>query len=119
MTTEQDIEAPWIPPRRFRKKPVVIEAVQLEWSTWSWMCDHAGVGDLKDGKPMGGWAVPGDEAGTFRDSQETDEHVMALAIPTLEGLMIGVEHDWIIRGIGGELYPCKPEIFDASYEAVE
>ena len=42
-----------------------------------------------------------------------------LLIPTLEGLMLGVEEDWIIRGVNGELYPCKPDIFEKSYEAAE
>jgi hypothetical protein len=40
-------------------------------------------------------------------------------IPTLEGLMVGIEGDWIIRGVKGELYPCKPDIFAATYEPVE
>lgn len=40
-------------------------------------------------------------------------------IPTLEGLMIASEGDWIIRGVKGEIYPCKPDIFEATYEAVE
>jgi hypothetical protein len=33
--------------------------------------------------------------------------------------MLGVEGDWIIRGVQGELYPCKPDIFEATYEPVE
>ena len=110
------MEAPVSLARRFRKKPVEIAAVQLEWSTWSEMCEHAGVGDLADGKPTGGWAVPGREAETFNGTQRTAEYVMALAIPTLEGLMIAVEHDWVIRGVAGELYPCKPDIFEQTYE---
>ena len=43
---------------------------------------------------------------------------MGLLIPTLKGLMIGAEGDYIIRGVKGELYPCKPDIFAATYEAV-
>ena len=38
---------------KYRKKPVVIEAIQLRWDTWSEMCDHAKVGKLTDGKPEG------------------------------------------------------------------
>jgi hypothetical protein len=41
-----------------------------------------------------------------------------LVIPTLEGTMIAKSHDWIIRGVQGEVYPCKPDIFEATYEAV-
>jgi hypothetical protein len=99
---------------KFRKKPVVIEAMQLLWTNWNEMCDFAGVGKLSDGKPQGcyvedGVAIPDDR------SSET----IGLHIPTLEGLMLGVQGDWIIRGVKGELYPCKPDIFEASYEPVE
>jgi hypothetical protein len=103
---------------QYRKKPVVIDAVQLRWETWNEMCDHAGVGQLADGKPEGGWAVPGNEAATIASEQLTDDHVLALIIPTLEGVMIGIENDWIIRGVQGEFYPCKPAIFAETYEAV-
>ena len=89
---------------KFRKKPVVIEAVQLRWDTWSEMCDFADVGRLEDGKPQG---VPG------------EDDKIRMAIPTLEGLMTADENDWIIRGVKGELYPCKPDIFEATYEKVE
>jgi hypothetical protein len=41
-----------------------------------------------------------------------------LDIPTREGMMTASAGDWIIRGIQGELYPCKPDIFAATYEAV-
>lgn len=39
-------------------------------------------------------------------------------IHTIEGTMTANEGDWIIRGIKGELYPCKPDIFEATYEAI-
>ena len=99
---------------KFRKKPVVIEAVQLRWDNWSEMCDHAGVGELKDGKPQG--------CGVGSDGQAlvgvpTDE--IGLAIPTLEGLMLARQNDWVIRGVKGELYPCKPEIFAVTYDPAE
>lgn len=42
-----------------------------------------------------------------------------IAIPTLEGTMIARPGDWIIRGVRGELYPCKPDIFAATYEKCE
>lgn len=42
-----------------------------------------------------------------------------LTIPTLEGDMTASVGDWIIKGINGEFYPCKPDIFDATYEKVE
>lgn len=42
-----------------------------------------------------------------------------MVIDTLEGNMIANQGDWIIRGINGELYPCKPDIFERTYDAVE
>lgn len=91
---------------KYRKKPVVIEAVQLTWDTWDEMCEFAGVGKLSEGKPEG-----------FSPSDNTNR--IGLRIPTLEGLMEATHGDWIIRGIKGELYPCKPDIFEATYEPVE
>ena len=99
---------------QFRKKPVVVEAVQLRWDTWSEMCKHAGVGKLRDGKPEGCYV---DNEGCATES--ADSNRIGLHIPTLEGLMLGVENDWIIRGVKGELYPCKPDIFEATYEPVK
>lgn len=89
----------------FRKKPVIVDAVQLRWDTWDEMCDFAGVGKLTDGKPEG---VP-DGSG---------EDKIRMAIPTLEGVMMAEQNDWVIRGVKGELYPCKPDIFEATYEAL-
>ena len=88
---------------KFRKKPVVIEAVQLTWTNWDEMCDFAGVGPESD-KPHG--------------VQLPDSLSIAMDIPTLEGTMRADEDDWIIKGVKGEFYPCKPDIFEATYEPV-
>ena len=77
----------------FRKKPVVIEAVQ-----WT--------GDILDAETITNFAAD-DPIGFQNDS---------LAVFTLEGLMTASPGDWIIRGVQGELYPCKPDIFAATYE---
>ena len=98
---------------RVRKKPVEVEAVQLTWSTWNEMCDFAGVGKLSDGKPEGCYI---DEDGNGTDSATSE---LGLRIPTKEGLMLTREGDWVIRGVAGELYPCKPDIFDRTYERVD
>ncbi len=87
---------------KYRKKPVVIEAVQLRWDTWNEMCDFTGVGKLTDGKPEG----------------KQDGEKIGLDIPTLEGIIHANENDFIIKGIKGELYPCKPDIFEKTYEKV-
>jgi hypothetical protein len=80
---------------KYRKKPVVIEAVQF-------------VGDAIEGFEI--IAVGLDELG--------NQH-FNLVIPTLEGVMYASEGDWIITGVNGEKYPCKPDIFEKTYEAVE
>lgn len=86
---------------KFRKKPVVIDAVQLLWENWSDVCDLAEVSKLTDGKPEG---------------CQGEGNTIAMHIPTLEGLTLAQEGDWIIRGVKGEIYPCKPDIFEATYE---
>lgn len=101
--------------KQYRKKPVIIEALQLRWDTWSEMCDFVGVGKLSDGKPEGCYVG---EDGYPRKGHETSDRI-GLAIPTLEGVMIAIQDDWIIKGIKGEFYPCKPDIFEATYEEVK
>ncbi len=98
---------------KFRKKPVVIDAMPLKWSTWNEMCEFAKVGKLTDGSPEGTYV---DANGKATDAV-TEE--LGLLIPTLEGVMLAREGDFIIRGVKGELYPCKPDIFEATYEAAE
>ncbi len=99
---------------KYRKKPVVIEAVQLRWDNWSEMCDFAGVGKLTDGKPQG--CFIGEDGQPMPEGHSSEE--IGLSIPTLEGVMLARENDYVIRGVKGELYSCKPDIFDATYEPV-
>ncbi len=80
---------------KFRKKPVVIDAVQYRGG------EHHS--ELAADVVAGRVRYP--EDGT-------------LLIATLEGAMCARPGDWIIRGVKGELYPCKPDIFEATYEAV-
>jgi hypothetical protein len=86
---------------KFRKKPVVIEAFQL----------HNRVGT--DDRPE--WLKQAADEGrvVFHDQRNAPGH---WTIPTLEGEMRGDHGDWIIKGVKGELYPCKPDIFEATYE---
>lgn len=100
---------------KFRKKPVVIEAIKLCWENWNAICEFANVGYLKEGKPEGCYIGPD---GKPREGHEASDKI-GILIPTLEGLMVGTEGDWLIRGVKGELYPCKPDIFDATYEKVD
>jgi hypothetical protein len=99
---------------KFRKKPVVIEAVQLLWKNWDEICDFCNVGKLSDGQPEGCYL---DE--NNKPTKSCSDNDLGLLIPTLEGVMIASEMDWIIKGIKGEFYPCKPDIFEQTYERVE
>jgi len=82
---------------RYRKKPVVIEAVQITEDTFS--APHPN---------------PEHIVGVVYDPIQK-----SVFIPTLEGTMRGNLGDWIITGVKGELYPCKPDVFEATYEPVE
>lgn len=95
---------------RFRKKPVVVEAFQMtrarrmdniDWPEWlhrAWNLERGAVGSLYPA-----------EMGT---ADET------LVIGTLEGQHLVSWGDWIIRGVKGEIYPCKPDIFMLTYEPI-
>lgn len=84
---------------KYRKKPVEIEAVQYTGSNQHEIMAFAGDARVR--------CVP--MSMTLRP---------AITIDTLEGVMTASEGDFIIRGVKGELYPCKPDIFAATYEAV-
>ncbi len=98
---------------KFRKKPMVIDAVQLRWDTWNEVCDFAPVG--QDGC-RGVYVNP--ETGEWSDKLSHTNAKIGLLIPTLEGDMLAVEGDLIIKGVKGEFYPCKYDIFIASYDPV-
>lgn len=108
---------------KFRKKPVVVEAVQ--WNvppadgsapSWGRECkDHPavrGTNYLEVHELLG-------TSGCSREEPYWDWSVMGV-IETLEGRHVVIPGDWIITGVQGEHYPCKPDIFAATYEpAVE
>lgn len=98
-----------------RKRPVEVEAVQLTWGTWNEVCDF--LGEFPDGMRGVYLDENNEPADEFPgDRSDTEMVHIGLLIPTLEGTMLAVQGDWIIRGVKGELYPCKPDIFDATYE---
>jgi len=82
---------------KYRKKPVVIEACRLKYDNSdeivTWVGDRA--------RCVEGHGQP------------------VVLIDTLEGQMQANVGDWIIQGVKGEFYPCKPDIFEATYEAAE
>ena len=98
---------------RYRKKPVVIEAMQL-------------VGTNADTHAVYQW-IEANTQGSFDPLSEEipasgvsiDPATGFFLIATLEGVMQAKPGDWIIRGVQGEFYPCKPDIFAATYEPAE
>lgn len=79
---------------KFKKKPVVIDATNNDnpFNVMKWAAQ------FEDNELH--WRVEGDN----------------IIIPTLEGEMVANKGDWVIRGVAGEYYPCKPDIFAATYE---
>ncbi len=92
---------------KFRKKPVVVEAI-----TFDELVAHGlrEVGPTVRGMP---WSF------TYGGHAVTHENDDCYLIPTLEGTMRFERGDMLITGVKGEIYPCKKEIFDATYERVE
>jgi hypothetical protein len=84
---------------KFRKKPVVIEAFQV----------HPDDGNTRELPPH--WLV-----NAIVDGSVFTSECGGLYIKTLEGTMRAEVGDWVIQGVKGELYPCKPDIFAATYE---
>jgi hypothetical protein len=89
---------------KFRKKPVVIEAVKAA--------------DLLQDARNNFWAMPKWIISAY-DKGDIIFASHQVLIQTLEGRMTGEESDWIIQGVKGEIYPCKPDIFESTYEAVD
>jgi hypothetical protein len=90
---------------KYRKKPVVIEAIQLTWDTFNKILEwgneeiHFGHNELA--------------------KSEDNPAGQCLFIDTLEGRHIANLGDYIIKGVKGEFYPCKPDIFKATYEKAD
>lgn len=97
---------------KYRKKPVVIEAVQLNWKNWDEVCGF--LGDIISHEN------PARAVQTFSDDcGEKGGPYIELTIPTLEGDHVAKHGDFIIKGVKGEFYPCKPDIFAATHDPVE
>lgn len=88
---------------KYRKKPVEIEAIQ-------WNGEN--INEIR------GFALNNCSFNMLQYSN-TDIPIYTLVIHTLEGDMVAKPGDFIIKGVQGEFYPCKPDIFEQTYEAVE
>lgn len=97
-------------PAKFRKKPVVIDAMR-----WDGVDIEAALSFISDGRPDFAH-LPGDGVHVGSGIGFTP-YAGTLDIPTLEGTMTARPGDWIIRGVAGEFYPCRSDIFEATYEA--
>lgn len=84
---------------KYRKKPVEVEAMQF-------------TRDSESAEFVAAWC----SGALYRLPDDT---VSQIRIGTLEGEMVAAPGDWIIRGVQGEFYPCKPDIFEATYEPVQ
>lgn len=90
---------------KYRKKPVIIEAVQWNGRNFDEIMNF-----MKE------------DHGNKLNYENEEEHAyktQELSIHTLEGIMKASKNDWIIKGISNEFYPCKPDIFEKTYELVE
>lgn len=97
--------------RKYVKKPVVIEAVQLNWGNWNKICDFVSE------EAFGGGVYLDDE--TLKVLPDgIQSNTMGLIIKTLEGDHLATQGDYIIKGVKSEFYPCKPDIFDMTYDPV-
>ena len=94
---------------KFRKKPVVIEAIQFEYS-------EECINKLKE--------FLGDSAGRVIKNRHPDAKAEFEIVTLEDGKFLSAKHvategDWIIKGVQGEFYPCKPDIFEQTYESAE
>lgn len=86
---------------KFRKKPVVIEAWPVRDLLYAFENDWESVPEsIVEAYKTGGWVFT--------------PH--GIHVPTLEGTMLAGSLDWLLRGVQGEFYPCKPDIFALTYE---
>lgn len=104
-----------MPSQKYRKKPVVIDA--MPWD-----------GTVESATEIIDWLLANDATARFHEAQSFIEprpgsrgigrpsRPARIAIDTLEGTISAVAGDFIIRGVQGEFYPCKPQIFAATYD---
>ena len=89
--------------KQYRKKPVIIDAMLLDKENLADVCRWSSAEPIAFKNKHNPYGKPG---------------LAGIRIKTLEGNMIGDFGDYIIKGVNGEFYPCKPDIFEKTYEAV-
>ena len=93
---------------RYRKKAIVISAIQWNGTNFDEIRTFTR-NKIKKQEGIGG----------SEDGEGYPQKYIQLTIPTLEGDHLVSEGDWVIRGVKGEFYPCKPDIFKETYEEVK
>ena len=88
--------------QKFRKKPVIVEAIQYQFYNKEEIDEFVG-----------------QQLGEYTREISYNNFDTYLIIPTLEGNMEASIGDYIIKGVNGEFYPCKPDIFEKTYEKVD
>jgi hypothetical protein len=88
--------------KRYKKKPVIIEAIQFN--------------GLDDYLQICDWINK--SGGTLSANEVVEYRTPIMIINTLEGAMAANPGDYIIKGVNGEFYPCKPDIFEKTYDLV-
>jgi len=103
-------------PSRWRKKPVEVEALRYDGPAWVPESERYSTEAFR---PLTRFTRG--RVGTVLVGTQTHggPNQYAPAISTLEGRMVVSPGDWVIKGVKGEFYPCKPDIFEATYEPVE
>lgn len=91
---------------KYRKKPVVVEAVRWTGSNLEEIRNFVGSDLIEDCVEL------------FDTKRELKKMLVGIAINTLEGRMRADYGDYIIKGVKGEFYPCKPDIFEQTYDEV-
>ena len=94
--------------KKAKKKPVVIEFIQFNGNTnrdeiCKWIGKDLKIEVFSDSAYEAGMGAP----------------YFSIFIPTLEGVMRADPYDYIIKGVNGEFYPCKPDIFEKTYDVIE
>ncbi len=90
---------------KYRKKPVVIEAIQWTGKNFDECMNFIG-----------------EDYGNkfnYENAEESATETGKILIDTLEGMITASKGDFIIKGVKGEFYPCKPDIFQQTYEPIE
>jgi hypothetical protein len=97
--------------KKYQKRPIIVEAIQLSLENWKDICEFIPGNYLIS-------AVSVNKDGKYSYDCMKFEKIGCI-IKTLEGNMLAVEGDYIIKGINGEYYPCKPDIFEKTYTEVK